>query len=388
MQASTETAGALASAAKLAGAEFDALLDAAVDGILVIDVDGMILRFNRSAERMFGYQAEEVIGQPIHIIMTETDARRHDEYMERYMRTGIGRIIGKGREVVAQRRDGTLFPAALSVGRVDLPDTPRFVGLVRDLTVQKHAEEESIRHRDQLVHVSRLTTMGEMAAAMAHELNQPLSAISSYAGACERFLEQGEPGLAEVRAALGEIRSQAHRAGEVIRRIRSFTRSRELERRVTSIADLLEEIRPLAEVDAKAHAVRLRVELDEPLPKVTVDTVQIQQVILNLLRNGVDAMADLSPEERELTLTGRSEGSDWVCIEIKDRGPGISDEAAENLFTPFFTTKAGGMGMGLAISRSIVTAHGGRLAGMNRPAGGATFSITLPSNITDGERHA
>ncbi len=384
MQASTEIAGA----AELPGAEFDALLDAAVDGILLIDVEGRILRFNRAAERMFGYQAEQVIGQNIHIIMSEDDARQHDQYMERYMRTGVGRIIGKGREVVARRRDGSLFPAALSVGRVDLPDAPRFVGLVRDLTAQKQAEEESLRHRDQLVHVSRLTTMGEMAAAMAHELNQPLSAIASYTGACERFLEQGETGLAEVRTALREIRSQAHRAGEVIRRIRSFTRSRELERRVTSIADLLEEIRPLAEVDAKAHAVRLHIELDEQLPLVTVDTVQIQQVILNLLRNGVDAMMDLAPEARELTLTARCDDSAWVCLEIKDHGPGISAEAADHLFTPFFTTKAAGMGMGLAISRSIVTAHGGRLTGSNRPQGGATFSITLPSNISVGDRHA
>lgn len=368
--------------ANLGAAEFDALLDAAIDGIMVIDERGRIVRVNKSAERMLAYPAAELLGQSLNLIMAEEDAERHDNYVGHYLRTGRRRIIGIGREVVARRRDGSVFPVSLAVGEVRLRGEVRFVGLMRDLTETKRAEEEALRHREEMMHVSRLTTMGEMAAALAHEVNQPLSAIATYTAACTRLLDQGDEGIADVRRALEQINAQAHRAGEVIRRIRSFTRSRELSRRTTDIVSLLEEIRPLAELDAKANSVALRLELAPGLPEITADVVQIQQVLLNLLRNGVDAVRQAPAGRRRLLLRVSPSAAHEVRFEIIDQGEGIDEAVRPRLFTPFFTTKSAGMGMGLAISRSIISAHGGTLDCHNNPGGGATFWFTLP---TDGD---
>lgn len=368
--------------ANLGAAEFDALLDAALDGIMVIDEHGRIVRLNKSAERMLGYPAAELLGQSLNRIMAEEDAERHDNYVGHYLRTGRKRIIGIGREVIARRRDGSVFPVSLAVGEVRLRGQIRFVGLMRDMTETRRAEEEALRHREEMMHVSRLTTMGEMAAALAHEVNQPLSAIATYTAACTRLLDQGDEGIEDVRQALAQINAQAHRAGEVIRRIRSFTRSRELSRRSIDIGSLLEEIRPLAELDAKANSIALRFELAPGLPEITADVVQIQQVILNLLRNGVDAVRQAPAARRRLLLRVSQAPDRQLRFEIIDQGEGVAEDVLPRLFTPFFTTKSAGMGMGLAISRSIISAHGGVLDCHNNPGGGATFWFTLP---TDGE---
>jgi two-component system sensor kinase FixL len=362
-------------------AEFDALLDAAVDGIVAIDQRGKIIRFNKAAEEMFGYKASEVVSKPLNILMETTEARTHQGFVERYLRTGSRHIIGRGREVIARRSNGTLFPAALSVGEAKSPAGLRFVGLIRDLTNEKQAEAEAMRHREQLMHASRLTTMGEMAAAMAHELNQPLSAIATYTAACQRFLNQGSQSHEDVFNSLREIGTQAHRAGQIIQRMRDFTRSRESRRKLVSLADLIEEIRPLAELDAKANDVQLTIDIDPGLPPINADAVQIQQVILNLLRNGMDAMVDAPSILRLLHLHVFMDGENCLRIAITDQGHGVPEEIRQQLFNPFFTTKPTGMGMGLAISRSIVTAHGGKLDCVNNPDGGATFFFTLPATV-------
>ncbi len=362
-------------------AEFDALLDAAVDAIVAIDDRGRIIRFNKAAEAMFGYTASEVADQPLNLLMAPGEARAHQDFVDRYLRTGARRIIGRGREVIARRRDGSLFPASLSVGEAKSPHGLRFVGLIRDLTSQKQAEEEALRHREQLMHASRLTTMGEMAAAMAHELNQPLSAIATYTAACQRLLAKGESTRDDVTAALKEIGVQAHRAGEVIQRMRDFTRSRESLRRVVQLDALIDEVLPLAELDAKANNVELTIEIDPDLPPINADRVQIQQVILNLLRNGVDAMSNVANDERSLRLHAYREDEKAVRVDIIDAGAGVPESVRSHLFTPFFTTKEMGMGMGLAISRSIITAHGGKLDCGNNPDGGATFFFTLPTAL-------
>lgn len=362
-------------------AEFDALLDAAVDAIVAIDDRGRIIRFNKAAEEMFGYKASDVAGQPLNILMDARDAEYHQGFVERYLRTGTTRIIGRGREVVARRHDGSVFPASLSVGEAKSPQGLRFVGLIRDLTRQKQAEEEALRHREQLMHASRLTTMGEMAAAMAHELNQPLSAIATYTAACQRLLGRGEESITEVMAALKEIGAQAHRAGEVIQRMRDFTRSRESLRKVAQLGALIDEVRPLAELDAKANEVQLTIEVDPDLPPINADRVQIQQVILNLLRNGVDAMADTPSGRRRLRLHAWRDGERTVRVDITDAGHGVPEGVRTRLFTPFFTTKDTGMGMGLAISRSIISAHGGKLDCSNEAGGGATFFFVLPTAL-------
>ncbi len=371
-------------AADIAGAaEFAALLDAAVDGIMVIDERGDIVRVNHATERMFGYAAAELIGRPLAMLMAADESRRHDNHVADYLRTGRRRIIGRGREVMALRKDGAEFPVSLSVGEARIGNQVRFVGLMRDLTADKRAEEETLRQREQMIHVSRLTTMGEMAAGIAHEVNQPLSAIATYTAACMRLLNQGPRGIEEVRLALQQIDAQAHRAGDVIRRIRNFTRSRELARHDTSIRALIDEIRPLLELDAKANSARLEIRVDTDLPPITVDHIQIQQVLLNLVRNGIDAMVGKPSAERHVMLHARVDSPDTVRIEITDNGSGISDAVRDNLFLPFFTTKSGGMGMGLAISRSIITAHGGRLDCRNNPEGGAMFYVILPTRTEE-----
>jgi len=360
-------------------AEFEALLNAAVDAVVVIDERSRILRFNKAAETIFGYPASEVIGQPLQLLMAPTDARGHQTYMDRYLNTGRRRIIGIGREVIARRRDGSLFPCALSVGEARTASGKRFVGLMRDVTREKEAEEEALRHREQMMHVSRLTTMGEMAAAIAHEINQPLSAIATYTAACQRFLARGEEARDDIVAALREVSGQAHRAGQIIQRMRDFTRSRESLHKVVDIETLFEEIRPLAELDARANHVRLEVDIDPQSPLIDVDPVQIQQVILNLLRNGVDAMKGVDDGGRVLRLRAAGQADGGLHVAISDRGHGIPEGVRARLFNPFFTTKDTGMGMGLAISRSIISAHGGKLDCENNPDGGATFFFTIPA---------
>ena len=362
-------------------AELEALLDAAVDGIIVSDIGGKVLRVNRAAELMLGYRAEEVVGHKVDMIMNERDARAHQRYMDNYLETGQRKIIGIGREVVAKRKDGSTFPVALSIGEARFGDQRHFVGLIRDLTAQQAAEEEVTRHREQLSHVGRLTVMGEMAAAMAHELNQPLSAISNYTGACLRLLDRDETCGEEIVSALGSIEKQAHRAAEVIRRIRDFARSRAVQREPIEVSELIAEILPLAAMDAKANHTDLHINIDKKLPTIMVDRVEIQQVVLNLMRNGVDAMRDVPDADRRLDLRIWLEDPEHIRISITDRGTGVSEEAAEQLFTPFFTTKGSGMGLGLAISRSIIKAHGGRLEFENNPICGATFDILLPTRI-------
>ncbi len=368
---------------EFSAAEFDALLNAAVDGIIVTDRQGRLLRMNAAAERMFGYLATEIAGQGIDIIMNAHDARQHDRYMDNYLRTGERKIIGIGREVVARHRNGREFPVDLAIGEATVGDEKRFVGLIRDLTDQKLAEEKALQQREQMNHVSRLTTMGEMAAAMAHELNQPLSAISNYTAACQRLLQQGgsEQKNPDVDRALDQIGVQAHRAAEIIQRIRDFARSREAAREPVDLRELINQIMPLARMDARAHHTDLRVRLEKDLPLVMADPIQIQQVILNLVRNGIDAMDSVPESQRRLDLRAWLEDAQRVRVTVTDRGPGVPEEAEDDLYTPFFTTKASGMGLGLAISRSIATAHGGTLDHFNNPVAGASFYLILPTKI-------
>lgn len=372
----TETGG------DLQVAELEALLDAAVDAIIVIDDHGIIERFNKAAEVLFGYDANEVCGKSLNVLMPVLpDGENHDNYLSTYLRTGVAKIIGTGRDLVAKKRDGSTFPMNLSVGEARLGDQLRFVGIMHDLTDQKRAEEEALRSREQMMHVSRLTTMGEMAAAMAHELNQPLAAIANYTAACQRLIGQGSKHRKDVEDALEAIGNQAHRAGEVIQRLRNFTRDQELSRSSLSISSILEEIRPLAQLDAKANNILMVEKVAEDLPPVVADRVQIQSVVLNLLRNGVDAMAGTPPDQRQLELTVDQISPESIRISIRDRGTGVSDKVRSNLFNPFFTTKKQGMGMGLAICRSIVVAHGGKLECFNNEDGGATFWFTVPTEV-------
>jgi len=359
----------------------DALMDAFIEAIIVITDEGIIERFNRAAEEMFGYSRDEAIGQNVNILMPGIDHDNHDGYIGNYLRTHEAKIIGIGREVQAKRRNGEIFPADLAVGEVGWHGSLRFVGMIRDLTDKKDAEERTLLLHNEMINASRLATMGEMAAAMAHEINQPLAAIANYSSAATRLLDSGTENIEDVKSALDSINNQAHRAGEIIRRMRSFVRPKDLNRESANLKETIEEILPLAELDARANNIQLLISVPTDLPEIVADQVQIQQVILNLIRNGIDAMDEAEPENRRLDVIAEALDADQVTISVIDHGAGISAEAAKQLFDPFYTTKSSGMGMGLAICQTIVTAHGGEISCANNENGGATFTLTLPTKV-------
>jgi len=365
--------------------QLEPVLDAMIESMIIIDQQGIIERVNKATENMFGYRPEELIGQNISRLMINSDRSRHDNYLDRYRKTGEKRIIGVGREVQACRKDGSTFPADIAVGEVHAEGIIRYVGLIRDLTGQRHSEKQALRRREEMVNVSRLSTMGEMAAAMAHELNQPLTAIANYAAASIRLLDQGEHNIADVKDALKEIGEQAHRAGKVIQRTRSFTKSTGVSKRVTTLGKIAEPIRSLAELDTNANNIRLVWEIPADLPTATVDSIQIQQVILNLIRNAVDAMHDTDPEQRTIRVTAKLTAPHQIRLAVQDRGHGVDEDAAQDIFNAFYTTKETGMGMGLAICRTIVRSHGGQLGFWNndqRDGGpGSTFFFTIPTQV-------
>jgi two-component system sensor kinase FixL len=359
--------------------ELRALLDAAVDAVVVINAAGLIETFNPAAEKLFGLTAADAIGSNVSILMPEPDRSAHDGYLRRYLTSGEAHIIGIGREIQAQRRDGSLFPAALSVGRVPGVDPPRFVGFIHDLSARVAAENEVIQARDRLTHVARLSTMGELAAGLAHEINQPLAAITTYAQACQHLIAQGTAvDGEEIRDALAQISSQALRAGEVIRRLRSFVSNREVRHERVDCNRLVEDLAALSRPDSRANDVRLIFDIEEHLPALKADAIQLQQVLINLIRNAIDATLQGDSARREIVMRVAlvAEG---VEFSVRDYGPGVEPGAIANLFNPFFTTKAFGTGLGLAISRTIVVAHGGKLAYRPAVGGGACFYFTLPA---------
>ena len=361
-----------------AARELQALLEAAVDAIIMIDATGVILALNSAARRLFGYSAEEALGRNINLFMPAAIAAEHDEHIARYLRTGEARVIGRGREVEARRRDGSTFPAHLSVGRVPDSDPPRFVGFVHDLTPQRAAEQESQQAQARLSQVSRFAAMGEMAAGIAHELNQPLSAIATYAQACDRMLDRPDPDLPEIHAALKQISAQALRAGEVIRRLRHMVSNRQTDRAELPLNDVVQELATLASTDTRHGEVELLFELAPDAGIVNIDRVQIQQVLLNLLRNAIEALDGLVTDRRRITVGTRLLADQEVEVFVRDRGPGVSQETLDRMFDPFYTTKRSGTGLGLAISRTIARSHHGTLAHRPNPEGGAEFYLRLP----------
>ncbi|NKF23488.1 PAS domain-containing sensor histidine kinase [Solimonas marina] len=480
-----------------------ALLEAAVDAIVLIDADGRIAAFSRSAEALFGYRAAQVLGENVSMLMPEPYRGEHDHYIGNYKDTGRRRIIGIGREVVARRRDGSTFPIDLSVGEYADGEVRGFVGILRDISerkrqeaqLQRSAEElrrifefaptamtttdlsggivrvnrefadllgrevqgllnvglaellhpadrvaaievlqalardggerrlelrylrgdgsemtalhysaavtdaegrpqmiitelvdrsamleitrEADQLRERLMHASRLGQLGEMVSGIAHEVNQPLTAIANYASACRRLLQSGAAKAEDLIGPLDKIATQAERAGQVIRGLRTLARRQESQRRELAVNDLVREVLPLVEFDARQSGVRLRTLFAEGLPTVRADGVQIQQVLLNLIRNAVEAVAGSEHGDVVDVVTSLVDPT-RVEIHVADRGPGIPAEAAARLFEPFYTTKPHGMGLGLSICESIASAHGGELSYYRNEYGGATFALRLP----------
>jgi two-component system, LuxR family, sensor kinase FixL len=357
-------------------AHLQSVLDTVPDAMVVIDVQGIMRSFSTAAERLFGYSAAEAIGQNVKILMPPPYEEQHDGYLSRYLATGERRIIGIRRLVVGRRKDGSTFPMELSVGEMRSGDRRFFTGFVRDLTERKQTELRLQELQSELIHVSRFTALGEMASTLAHELNQPLTAVANYLKGGRRLLESGNSdSIPMAREAMDRAAQQALRAGQIIRRLREFVARGESERQIENLAGLIEEASALALVGIKETGVRVSFLFESRSTLVLADKIQIQQVLLNLMRNAVEAMQEV--ERRELTISTHKEDNETVRIDVRDTGPGIAPEITHQLFQPFITTKRQGMGVGLSISRTIVESHGGRLWAEPNSDGGTVFRLTL-----------
>jgi len=352
------------------------ILETVPDAMVVIDRHGTIQQFSKAAERLFGWRAGEVCGQNVRMLMPSPYREQHDGYLRRYLETGERRIIGIGRVVVGQRQNGSTFPMELSVGEATAGDQRLFTGFVRDLTERQQTRARLQELQDELLHVARLRSMGQMAAALAHELNQPLTATANYLAAALRLVDGSSLDLERLRKALRLAVDQTQRSGEIIRRLRSYVARSDTARRHEPLDLLMEEAAALALVGLGDRGVTVKFALDTNLPPVIADRVQVQQVLLNLIRNGIEAMDGSAV--RELTLGAAL----WDCmavVSVTDSGSGIPPSIEAQLFQPFVTTKSDGMGIGLSVCRAIVEAHGGRLWSERNPGGGTVFRFTLPT---------
>ncbi len=353
------------------------ILDTTPDAIVVIDEGAIIQSFSPAAERLFGHRSTEAVGRNVKILMPTPYREAHDGFLERYLRTGERRIIGIGRVVVGLRKTGETFPMELHVGEFAVAGARYFTGFVRDLSERQQAERRVQDLQSELLHASRLSVMGQMASTMAHELTQPLTAVTNYLAAGRQLLASGVGSPERVGEIMEKSIAQAQRAGEVIRRLRGFVSKGEPERKRQNLNRLVEEAVALALVGAGQRGVRATLELDPALPPLCVDPVQIQQVVVNLVCNAIEAMEQV--ERRELVIGTRAIPDERAAeVLVADSGPGIAPQLADRLFQPFFTTKKSGMGLGLSICREIVEAHRGRLSAAPGAAGGTVFRLLLP----------
>lgn len=348
------------------------ILDTVPDALIVIDDHGYIQSFSAAAVRLFGYAASEVIDRNVSMLMPSPYREEHDSYMARYLTTGERRIIGTGRVVVGLRKDGTTFPMELAVGAVHLPGGQLFTGFIRDLTERQDREHRLHDLQAELIHVSRLSDLGLMVSALAHEVNQPLAAMANYINGARRLFAAGNQ--AGGQQAIERVAEQADRARQIIRRLRDLVKKSESEKRVESVPVTIEEATALALVGV-GSGLKLDIRIAEDAGEAVIDKIQIQQVLINLMRNAVEAMATVG--RRELTIRADRVG-EMVEIRVADTGPGLPEPVRARLFQPFVTTKPDGMGVGLSVCRAIVEAHGGELHGEDAAGGGTVFRFTVP----------
>lgn len=359
-------------------AHLRSILATVPDAMVVIDETGQILSFSAAAEKLFGYSENEVVGENVSMLMPSPNRERHDGYLRNYRETGVRKIIGIGRVTTARHRDGYTFPIELSVGEAWVGDKRIFTGFVHDITQRQQAELRLQDLQAELAHVGRISEMTSLASSLAHELNQPLTAIANY---CEsgRDLLENEPSsevIETARQAFDEAAKEALRAGQIVRRLRDFMSHGEFNRQVESLSRLVTEANALALVGSREHGIEVQVQLDAQADRIFVDRIQVQQVLTNLIRNAIDAMID--SRIRSLNILANRGPGDFVTVSVEDTGVGISEPIAGQLFQPFVTSKRTGMGVGLSICRTIVEGHGGTIWTEPRPGGGTIFNFTLP----------
>lgn len=371
---SREAVATALAAAEAHKAHLRLILDSVPDAMIVVDDGGVIRSFSAAAEAMFGWTAEEVIGRKVNVLMPEPYQANHDSYLARHIATGETNLLA-GRVLVGLRRDGSTFPFEMSLGGLQSDGRRFFTSFMRDLSERRATEQRLHQLQTELAHVSRLSAMGGMAAGMAHELNQPLMAATSFIQGSSRLLQRDDPPLAEVIQAMSEAAREVLRAGEIIRRTRQFVSQGLAECRPEAIEPLLREAGALAMIGAKDSGISMRYRISRKLPPALVDRVQIQQVVVNLVRNAAEAMAQSA--RRELIIAASKRSAGLIEVSVADTGPGLAPEVAAELFHPFVTTKPSGMGLGLSISRTIIEGQGGRIWARPRAGGGTVFHFTI-----------
>jgi two-component system sensor histidine kinase TtrS len=366
--------------------QHELILESVADGIYGVDLNGRSTFFNKAAEGITGWYAEEVIGLNQHEILhhSHEDGSPHRAQecpVYQTFRDNKARYVS---DDVFWRKDSTSFPVEYSSTPIR-DESGKSVGAVvvfRDITLRKSAEEEARQHQIELARAGRLSTLGEMASGIAHELNQPLTAISTNAQASMRLLELDSSNINVCVDVMERIAAQADRAGEIIRQLRRLVRKEPLESSEVDVNDLVKAVAVLIRPDIRRADVRLELDIEQPLPKVMVQPIQIEQVILNLARNGIEALSELTDRERMLQIGTRQESKQAVRLWVRDNGPGIKPELESTLFDPFVTSKSDGMGLGLSISYGIIEAHGGKLSNNLDYRAGAEFSFNLPIGET------
>jgi two-component system sensor kinase FixL len=356
----------------------EAVMNAAIDAIIVIDHAATILRFNRSAERMFGYTESEVLGRNVNLLMAEPMRSQHDGYVRRYLETGHAAVIGMGRELTALRKNGEVFPIRLSLGEARLRDGLCFVGIVHDLSERQANRGKLKALEQQLLHADRLLTLGELTAGIAHEINQPLTAIAAYADAVNHLVEQGpRQDNSSVQSICSRISEQSRRAAAVVDRLRKLVRSGTTSKARHSIRNILNSTLLLFDYELKKTGISLHVQMPDQPPDVFVDEIQIQQILVNLVKNSLDAIAESGRQGGRIDIEIEQQPSN-LAISVQDNGPGVSAASLPYLFVPFYTSKAKGVGLGLSICKHIAAVHGGSLGYEPLPAGGSRFTLKLP----------
>ncbi|WP_298917399.1 PAS domain-containing sensor histidine kinase [uncultured Algimonas sp.] len=361
----------------------NAVMNTLVDAAIIIDSDGMIRLINPAGEDIFGYRADDLIGQNIAILMPEPYRSEHDDYIRHHLETGETRIIGIGREVEGRRNNGEVFPMHLAVGEMGRNGSTLFVGIVRDLTEERETQAAfdalQLRH----FHLSRVAAMNEMGTAIAHEINQPLAATANYIETAKILSAQAESNDERMADMLDYALQQNNRAADIIARMRTFIERGDVILETVDLDDVIDASLMLSLSKYRETELEIVRRIAAPSRYVHGDAVQIQQVFVNLIRNACEAMTDSETKRLMIDARNDKDHADMIRISISDNGSGLEEEAIANLFTAFTSTKSTGLGVGLSISRSIVRAHGGRIWATANAEGGATFSFTLPHARTD-----